>query len=1699
MTVKASRTEIEVSGGGLSEKQTIEIDDPMGTGFGFFSDHYSHNCSRIGNFTLENINLKTELSKRLEEVLREPDWRENSIKVLVNVGDYENKQLSKPETLGELLTRMLNDEIYYVGWGNDTNKTEMNNLILANNNNGKFINNTSYETSVDETAEYIKTLLPTTNGTNYIILGDNTFLSSPNSSIMNNTAGGSYPNGRWKVIHDCEYFENNLGQFQKSGRYLSNMITTFDKTGKYEITYEDNPTNPNIIYVHRRPVAEIEVQRSGTNITLVGKGFDWDHRSEVNKGVVEEEWKWRKVGDTTWNSGKLTNISSYDNYLVQLRVRDKEGIWSMPVSKYITKVTDIPPIASFKIENSVLSVYEDLVIQDGSYDPYGRELTSKEWTIIRNGIEVFKGPAPKRNFLDQGIGKYTMSLKVTNSDGQVSEPYTRNFEVRQDNEAPEVTINPTQCNWTDSVDVTYSFKDRLGSGYKEHKYALTNSTTEPASSKWVNGPSNNKITVDSPGEWYLHIKATDNAGNTSEDRVVGPYKIDGVDPEGTTSHTPTQWTNQKVTISYSFTDNESGMKNVKLPSGGVTTNKSGNYDVTQNGKYKFIGTDKAGNSCEVTETIENIDRLKPTVTFSPNGGNKYMMPTTGNAKITTTLVASDAEKTTTDGKSDIQIAKYAWSQSNTAEPTEGWINFTASGETVTKSDITAPGTWYLWTKVIDNAGNRASDSSGKAILTNGFTVNSNTGDSCKITLTPDKTTWTNTNVTVSATYGEFLTENKTLTCDGTINTNYTVNGTTNVVVKTNERTVTARAEDIAGNAITKTYKVTIIDKLKPTVTFSQNGGDKYVMPTTGNAKITTRLTAWDQAKTANDGQSNLQIAQYAWSQSNTVEPTTGWTNFTASGETITKADITGAGTWYLWTKVIDNAGNRASADNGSIIVANGFTIHPNTDDRAKITLTPDKTAWTNTNVTVSATYGTFLTQNKTLTCDGTMNTNYTVNGTTNVVVKTNERTVTARAEDIAGNIITKTYKVTNIDRLKPIITFSQNGGDKYVMPTTGNAKITTRLTAWDQAKTANDGQSNLQIAQYAWSQSNTVEPTTGWTNFTASGETITKADITGAGTWYLWTKVIDNAGNRASDDSGKTIVANGFTVYSNTDERAKITLTPNITRWTNTDVTVSATYGEFLTQNKVLTCEGTASVDYTINGFVSVIVISNEKTVTATAEDIAGNKIVKTYRVTNIDKILPVENITHMPTDWVIDYLTINWEFTDDQSGIDHIKLPNGETTTQTRGQYLVLDNGDYNFTAYDVAGNVKNVTKTINNIDKIKPEGALSLSTNDLTDTQLQINWEAIDNESGFSKIVLPDTTISNDEEGSFVVSKIGTYTFIIYDKVGNERELSIEVNNVDLEKPNLKITQKVVKWTNEDVDLYWTASDNQSGLREVILPNSESSKQKEGKHTVTQNGIYTFLAYDNVGNGIIVKHEVNNIDKTAPILILKTQTNEKGNIEIIWEAKDTGSGFKNIVLPNGDVVKQSKGIYETTRNGIYTFIAYDRVGNEILVKQQVNDIDKTAPTLTLKTQANEKGSIDIIWEATDDQSGYRDIVLPNGQVSEQNSGIYEATQNGTYTFTAYDNAGNGISMEIDIDDLDTKGIEFEIWQEQLDDNNYKIYWKILYNQKDYKHILLPDNTYSEEKEGYFVTKEEGEYIFQCYDNVGNETVKKIEIKGKE
>ena len=609
LNVKVTDSEIEISGGGLSSTETYTFTEEYGNGYGFFSDHYSHDCSQIGSFTLTNINLKTTNVRKLEDVLREPDWREEAIKVLVNVNDVVNQQLNNPTTLGELLTRTVNDEIYYTAWGQTVNKTQSEQFIKANNNNGIFINNTNYTNSINQTAQYIKGLINQRKSSEYVILNENTILSAADSSIMKNTANSQYPYGKWKVVHDCEYYENNMGQYAKSGQYISDMITSFDKTGKYEIYYEDQSTQPSVIYVHRRPVAEIDVKRNGNSVTLTSLGYDLDSYSK-NRGISEEEWKYRKVGETTWTNGKLTSITSGVDYLVQLRVKDYQNTWSAPVSKYIT-TNNVQPIASFKIKNNNVSIYENVEVVDGSYDPYGGTITSRKWTVFKDGTQIYEGSTVLQNYLNYGTGKYTMKLQVTNNRGMTSETFSRNFTVIPDDEAPEFVATPTSCDWQSSVTVNVKFSDRLGSGFKSYQYAITNSQSTPSSWSSAIAKSTDNIKITQTGIMYLHIKAVDNAGNTSADRAVGPFKIDNVAPTGSLSHSPTNWVNTDVKIHWSVADANSGVKQIKLPDGTIKTTATGDYTVSQNGTYTFTLYDNVGNSKILTENINNIDKIMP--------------------------------------------------------------------------------------------------------------------------------------------------------------------------------------------------------------------------------------------------------------------------------------------------------------------------------------------------------------------------------------------------------------------------------------------------------------------------------------------------------------------------------------------------------------------------------------------------------------------------------------------------------------------------------------------------------------------------------------------------------------------------------------------------------------------------------------------------------------------------------------------------------------------------------------------------------------------------------------------------------------------------------------------------------------------------------------------------------------------------------
>ena len=798
-------------------------------------------------------------------------------------------------------------------------------------------------------------------------------------------------------------------------------------------------------------------------------------------------------------------------------------------------------------------------------------------------------------------------------------------------------------------------------------------------------------------------------------------------------YTTTEWTNGPVKVEIETTV-EGDYKLQYSTDGENWKDYTGEIEMNENGNIHIRLEDSNGEvGDEVVITISNIDKEAPIVKLSPNGGS-YVLPTTGKGTISTVLTAEDI------GKSGLDTLQYAWSTSNSQEPTE-WINFT-NGSKVGKINIVGAQTYYLWTKVTDKAGNRATNVKVSAP----FIISENADVANQITLTanPTETNWTNGNVTVTASFGSNLTQERKLTCTGTAGTDYVVNGSTSVVVKTNGKTVTAEAKDVAGNKIVATLNITNIDKTLPTVQLSPNGGS-FILPATGGAKIGTTLTATD-----GEG-SGLATLQYAWSTSNSQEPTE-WINFT-NGSKVEKINIVGAQTYYLWTKVIDNAGNRAT----NIKVSAPFIISANADVANQITLTanPTETNWTNGDVTVTASYGANLTQERNLTCTGTAGTDYVVNGSTSVVVKTNGRTVTAEAKDAAGNIVRKSLNISKIDKTAPVMNGLTASTTNW---TNGNVTLTGKAT---------DAQSG--IVAYQFSQANNLTATSGgWVTLTTGTTSqITQTGTANAnGTWYFYVK--DAAGN---------VNKNSVVVYIDKTLPTMNSLTPSPATWTNGNVTLTGKATDAQSGIIAYQFSQTSNLTATSGGWTNLTTATKTQiTQTGTAnangtwyfyvKDVAGN-VNKSSVVVYIDKTVPVMNsLTATTTSWTNGNVILTGKATDTQSGIVAYQFSKADNITAGSGGWVTLTtpstsqitqtgtataNGTWYFYVKDQAGNVNKNSIAVK-IDKLAPT-INTVTAGEITTSSIKITVAATD----------PVATTANGSSGikSYYYSKDGGNTW--------------------------------------------------------------------------------------------------------------------------------------------------------------------------------------------------------------------------------------------------------------------------------------------------------------------------------------------------
>lgn len=391
---------------------------------------WGNNCEQKAKMYISNFSVSTKKEGYLsfKELLTQPKWREDAEHVIVNVDNNIDDTLTGSDTMGEILSRTLADKIHFIQWGTETNKSASKDFIARNDNNGLFTYNNNYNQAVEDTVNYIISLIKQNSDSNYVIAGEDTDLEVSPANLKNNAVSSTYPNGRWLIKHDDTYFANSEGKIADT--YQKNLSYDFSKSGKYEIYFDGQKVKE--IYAHRKPVADFDIAISGSKLTLTSKSYDLDSNDNIGygAGITSEKWYYKEATATKWTSGKLNTFTKNKIYIIKLDVTDKQGVTSSAI-KYVG--TGLP-VANFNISSSTITTADKLIVKDTSYDPQGNDITKYEWVLKKNGTTIGTYTSkefPDINFNASGYkeGTYNITLKITNNIGTESEAFTKTFTV----------------------------------------------------------------------------------------------------------------------------------------------------------------------------------------------------------------------------------------------------------------------------------------------------------------------------------------------------------------------------------------------------------------------------------------------------------------------------------------------------------------------------------------------------------------------------------------------------------------------------------------------------------------------------------------------------------------------------------------------------------------------------------------------------------------------------------------------------------------------------------------------------------------------------------------------------------------------------------------------------------------------------------------------------------------------------------------------------------------------------------------------------------------------------------------------------------------------------------------------------------------------------------------------------------------------
>lgn len=292
------------------------------------------------------------------------------------------------------------------------------------------------------------------------------------------------------------------------------------------------------------------------------------------------------------------------------------------------------------------------------------------------------------------------------------------------------------------------------------------------------------------------------------------------------------------------------------------------------------------------------------------------------------------------------------------------------------------------------------------------------------------------------------------------------------------------------------------------------------------------------------------------------------------------------------------------------------------------------------------------------------------------------------AIDKQGNTSNVTHY--RLDKEPPNVSFSPNGNSTYKK--SHSVKVT-----------ATDLNSGVDSLEYVWTNSSSITaPTNGWKSLISGTTLNTPSGKTG--NYYLWVRAKDKSSNTT------TVRSNAFRL-DNTNPTFSVN--PTNGGWKNTAYVVTPTYSDtggsglksklyaWSTSTKAPSSWSSYSSGKLTQPSTGIYYLHYK------VEDHAGNITQGYVGPYYYESTKPSATLSYSPNTWTKGNVTILLTNISDSggSGLKSIKKPDGSVISGVNKiQYLVKENGTYNFVLTDNAGNKNIISAKVSHIDRKRP-----------------------------------------------------------------------------------------------------------------------------------------------------------------------------------------------------------------------------------------------------------------------------------------------------------------------------------------------------------------------------------------------------------